>query len=99
LPHCSRAARCCVARYYRCRKATSSLCYRPPATSRRVQPCLYVLNKIDSISIEELDLLDRIPHYAPVSASHRWGFDDLLEKIWQYVGMVRRAMRAVGRAP
>jgi ribosome-interacting GTPase 1 len=31
-------------------------------------PCLYVLNKIDSISIEELDLLDRVPHYVPISA-------------------------------
>ena len=30
-------------------------------------PCLYVLNKIDAISIQELDLLDRVPHYVPVS--------------------------------
>ena len=52
-------------------------------------PCLYVLNKIDAISIEELDLLDRVPHYVPVSASHGWGFDELLERIWAYVGMVR----------
>ncbi len=41
------------------------------------------------ISIEELELLDRVPHYVPVSATHLWGFDDLLEKIWQYVGMIR----------
>jgi len=26
-------------------------------------PCLYVLNKIDSITIEELDILDKVPHY------------------------------------
>ena len=42
-------------------------------------PCLYVLNKIDSITIEELDLLDRVPHYAMISAKDKWGLDDLLE--------------------
>ena len=30
-----------------------------------------------------------MPHYVPISAHHGWGFDDLLEKIWQYAGMVR----------
>lgn len=30
-------------------------------------PCLYVLNKIDAISLEELQLLDRIPNYVPIS--------------------------------
>ena len=30
-------------------------------------PCIYVLNKIDSISIEELDLLYKIPHSVPIS--------------------------------
>merc|ERR1712093_848964 len=29
-------------------------------------PCLYVLNKIDAISIEELDLLYRIPNSVPI---------------------------------
>ena len=61
--------------------------------------CLYVLNKIDSISIEELELLDRVPHYVPVSARHLWGFDDLLEKIWQYVGMVRIYTKPRGQIP
>jgi len=42
---------------------------------------LYVLNKIDSITVEELDLLDRVPHYVPVSAHHGWNFDELLEKV------------------
>eukprot|EP00501_MAST-03F_sp_TOSAG23-6_P002512 GSMAST32.ASY1.ANO1.2649.1 assembled CDS len=31
--------------------------------NRIYMPCLYVLNKIDSISIEELDLLSTVPHY------------------------------------
>ncbi|EPB80264.1 TGS domain protein [Ancylostoma ceylanicum] len=44
-------------------------------------PCIYVLNKIDQISIEELDIIYRIPHCVPISAHHKWNFDDLLEKI------------------
>lgn len=52
-------------------------------------PCLYVLNKIDAISVEELDLLDRVPHYVPVSAHHGWNFDELLEKMWEYSGCIR----------
>ena len=57
--------------------------------NRKYIPCLYVLNKIDSITIEELDLLDRVPHYVPVSAHHEWNFDELLEKIWDYAGCIR----------
>jgi hypothetical protein len=57
------------------------------------------LNKIDSISIEELELLDRVPHYVPVSAHHGWGFDDLLEKIWEYCGMVRIYTKPRGQIP
>lgn len=58
-----------------------------------------MLNKIDSISIEELELLDRVPHYVPVSAKNLWGFEDLLEKIWQYVGMVRVYTKPRGQIP
>uniref|UniRef100_A0A8C2KY25 Developmentally regulated GTP binding protein 1 n=1 Tax=Cyprinus carpio TaxID=7962 RepID=A0A8C2KY25_CYPCA len=33
-------------------------------------PCIYVLNKIDQISIEELDVIYKIPHCVPISAHH-----------------------------
>jgi small GTP-binding protein len=62
-------------------------------------PCLYVLNKIDAISIEELELLDRVPHYVPVSAAQLWGFDDLLERMWQYLGMIRVYTKPKGQIP
>merc|ERR1712142_812500 len=52
-------------------------------------PCIYVLNKIDQISIEELDIIYKIPHCVPISAHHKWNFDDLLEKIWNYLALVR----------
>ncbi|OMH79736.1 Developmentally-regulated GTP-binding protein 1 [Zancudomyces culisetae] len=52
-------------------------------------PALYVLNKIDQISIEELDLIYRIPHAIPISAHHEWNFDELLDRMWQYLDLVR----------
>lgn len=52
-------------------------------------PCIYILNKIDQISIEELDLIYRVPHAVPLSAHHKWNFDDLLEKTWEYLNLIR----------
>lgn len=31
-------------------------------------PCIYAMNKIDQITIEELDILSQVPHYVPISA-------------------------------
>ncbi|KOB67141.1 putative developmentally regulated GTP-binding protein 1, partial [Operophtera brumata] len=52
-------------------------------------PCIYLLNKIDQISIEELDVIYKIPHCVPISAHHKWNFDDLLEKMWEYLKLIR----------
>ncbi|CAC5389500.1 Developmentally-regulated GTP-binding protein 2,Uncharacterized GTP-binding protein C9.07c,Uncharacterized GTP-binding protein VNG_1111G,Uncharacterized GTP-binding protein MJ1326,Ribosome-interacting GTPase 1,Developmentally-regulated G-protein 1,Developmentally-regulated GTP-binding protein 1,Developmentally-regulated G-protein 2,Ribosome-interacting GTPase 2,Uncharacterized GTP-binding protein C02F5.3,GTP-binding protein 1,Developmentally-regulated GTP-binding protein 1 homolog,GTP-binding protein 128up len=52
-------------------------------------PCIYLLNKIDQISIEELDIIYKVPHCVPISAHHKWNFDDLLEKMWEYLQLVR----------
>merc|ERR1719215_383310 len=62
-------------------------------------PCIYVLNKIDAISIEELTLLDKVPHYVPISAKDEWNFDELLEKVWQYAKMLRIYTKPRGLLP
>lgn len=49
------------------------------AKSRSYIPVIYVLNKIDAISIEELDLLYRIPNAVPISSEHGWNVDELME--------------------
>ena len=41
-------------------------------------PCIYAINKIDAITIEELDLLSQVPHYVPISAKDEWNFDELM---------------------
>jgi small GTP-binding protein len=67
--------------------------------NRIYTPCLYVLNKIDAITIEELDLLDQIPHYVPVSAHLEWNLDELLEKIWEYLNLIRIYTKPRGQIP
>lgn len=62
-------------------------------------PCIYVLNKIDQISIEELDVIYKIPHCVPISAHHKWNFDDLLEKIWDYLSLIRIYTKPKGQLP
>jgi ribosome-interacting GTPase 1 len=62
-------------------------------------PCIYVLNKIDSITIEELDLLDRVPHYVPISAKDEWNLDELMAKIWEYLSLIRIYTKPKGQIP
>lgn len=62
-------------------------------------PCVYVLNKIDAISVEELNLLSRVPHYVMISAGLGWNLDGLLHKIWTYLDMVRVYTKPRGQIP
>jgi len=62
-------------------------------------PALYVLNKVDQISLEELDLLDRIPHYVPICAGLEWNLDALLEKMWEYLDLIRVYTKPKGQIP
>ncbi|KAL9053553.1 MAG: hypothetical protein Q9162_004720 [Coniocarpon cinnabarinum] len=59
------------------------------AKSRSYIPVIYALNKIDAISIEELDLLYRIPNACPISSEHGWNIDELLEQMWQKLQLKR----------
>uniref|UniRef100_A0A8C4LQL1 OBG-type G domain-containing protein n=1 Tax=Equus asinus TaxID=9793 RepID=A0A8C4LQL1_EQUAS len=67
--------------------------------SRVYIPCIYVLNKIDEISVKELDIIYKVPHCVAISAHHCWNFDDLLEKIWAYLKLVRIYIRPKGQLP
>ena len=67
--------------------------------SRVYIPCIYVMNKIDQISIEELDIVSRIPHNCPISAHHNWNLDGLLECIWDHLGFLRIYTKPRGQVP
>ena len=62
-------------------------------------PCIYVLNKIDQISIQELDIIDKCPHYVPISAIDEWNFDELMQKIWEYLDLIRIYTKPKGQIP
>ncbi|KAJ5130920.1 uncharacterized protein N7515_006959 [Penicillium bovifimosum] len=69
------------------------------AKSRSYIPVIYALNKIDSISIQELDLLYRIPNACPISSEHGWNIDELLEMMWEKLKLRRIYTKPKGRAP
>jgi ribosome-interacting GTPase 1 len=69
------------------------------AKSRSYIPVIYALNKIDAISIEELDLIYRIPNACPISSEHGWNIDELLEQMWEKLTLVRVYTKPKGRMP
>lgn len=52
-------------------------------------PCIYAINKIDQITLEELNVMSRLPHYCPVSSFHEWNMDGLVEMVWKYLDLTR----------
>lgn len=67
--------------------------------NRTYAPCIYVLNKIDQISIEELDIVARLPHNCPISAHHGWNLDGLLECIWDHLNFIRLYTKPKAQVP
>ncbi|ODV83614.1 hypothetical protein CANARDRAFT_29842 [[Candida] arabinofermentans NRRL YB-2248] len=67
--------------------------------NRKYIPAVYVLNKIDSFSIEELDLLYRIPDAVPISSGNEWNLDELLEVMWDKLKLVRVYTKPKGKLP
>nr|XP_042903622.1 GTP-binding protein 128up [Parasteatoda tepidariorum] len=48
---------------------------------------------------KELDIIYQIPHTVPLSAHHKWNFDDLLEKTWEYLKLIRIYTKPKGQLP
>ncbi|KAI9574560.1 P-loop containing nucleoside triphosphate hydrolase protein [Boletus coccyginus] len=78
--------------------------FTPPCSYRltpdRVYiPAVYVLNKIDAISIEELDLLYKIPNSVPISSKEWMNVDELIAKMWDALELVRVYTKPRGQSP
>jgi len=67
--------------------------------NRSYMPILYVFNKIDSITIEELDILDQMPNYVPISSRDKWNTEELMEEIWNKCNMLRIYTKPKGQIP
>ncbi|XP_067859196.1 developmentally-regulated GTP-binding protein 2 isoform X2 [Heptranchias perlo] len=62
-------------------------------------PCLYVYNKIDQISLEEVDRLAREPHSVVISCEMKLNLDYLLEMLWEYLALTCIYTKKRGERP
>eukprot|EP00879_Flechtneria_rotunda_P007912 GHRR01008290.1.p1 GENE.GHRR01008290.1~~GHRR01008290.1.p1 ORF type:complete len:399 (+),score=120.49 GHRR01008290.1:248-1444(+) len=67
--------------------------------NRRYVKCLYVYNKVDMCSMEEVGEIARRPNSIPVSCHMRLNMDGLLGKIWAMMALVRVYTKKVGHKP
>eukprot|EP01095_Lingulamoeba_sp_RSL-Kostka_P007640 TRINITY_DN2452_c0_g1_i1.p1 TRINITY_DN2452_c0_g1~~TRINITY_DN2452_c0_g1_i1.p1 ORF type:complete len:367 (-),score=127.38 TRINITY_DN2452_c0_g1_i1:36-1136(-) len=67
--------------------------------NRAYIPCLYILNKIDQLTLEELEILDQIEYNVPISAHLEWNLDELLDKMWKYLDLFRVYTKPKGQVP
>jgi len=78
-------------------KLTPSLC--TDATPILNNKVLYVFNKIDSLFIEELDILDQLHNVVPISSQHEWNLEELMDEIWERCNMLRVYTKPKGQIP
>lgn len=67
--------------------------------NRRYVKCLYVYNKIDVCSMEEVDGIARRPNSIPISCYQNLNLDGLLVKMWEMMALVRVYTKKVGAKP
>nr|CAD7570281.1 unnamed protein product [Timema californicum] len=69
------------------------------SANRVYLPCVYVYNKIDQISIEEVDRIARQPNSVVVSCNMKLNLDYLLEQLWEYLSLIRVYTKKPGQTP
>ncbi|PSN48321.1 Developmentally-regulated GTP-binding protein 2 [Blattella germanica] len=69
------------------------------SANRVYLPCVYVYNKIDQISIEEVDRIARQPNSVVVSCNMKLNLDYLLEQLWEYLSLIRVYTKKPGQPP
>lgn len=84
---------------FRCDATVDDLIDVVEEKTRRYIPVIYALNKIDAITIEELDLLYRIPNSVPISSEKGWNVDELLEMMWEKLNLKRIYTKPKGQSP
>jgi ribosome-interacting GTPase 1 len=67
--------------------------------NRKYVKCLYVYNKIDTVSIEDVDNIMKETFNVAISVYMNLGIDILLEKIWDTLGLVRVYTKKKGYPP
>ncbi|PLN83131.1 GTP-binding protein 1 [Aspergillus taichungensis] len=66
---------------------------------RKYIRCLYVYNKIDSVSLDFLDQLAREPHTAVMSCELNLGVQDVVDRLWKELRLIRIYTKRKGDEP
>ncbi|CBY00867.1 similar to GTP-binding protein [Plenodomus lingam JN3] len=66
---------------------------------RKYIKCLYVYNKIDSIGLPHLDALAREPHTVVMSCELDLGINDVVDRCWQELRLIRIYTKRKGKDP
>jgi len=67
--------------------------------NRKYTRCIYVYNKIDTISIEDVNEKMQDPQNCCISVQMNLGIDILLDKVWDQLGLVRVYTKRFGAQP
>jgi len=67
--------------------------------NRKYVPCLYILNKVDQVCLEELDIISQCPNSVCVSAHLEWNLDGCVDKMWEMMDFVRVYTKPKGQIP
>lgn len=67
--------------------------------NRRYVKCLYVYNKVDMCTMEEVAEIGARPNSIPISCQLQLNMDGLLERIWEMMALVRVYTKKVGHKP
>lgn len=67
--------------------------------NRKYIPCLYVYNKIDSISLEQVDKLAHTPNTVVISCEMDLNLDYLIDRMWDELNIVKIFTKKRGAHP
>jgi len=67
--------------------------------NRKYVKCLYVYNKIDTVTMEDVDHLARLPNSIVISVHLNLNLDELLRRMWEYLGLTRIYTKKRGQPP
>lgn len=67
--------------------------------NRIYMPCLYVYNKIDQVSIEEVDRLAHMPHTVVISCNMRLNLDYMIQNLWEHLNLIKVYTKKRGMKP
>jgi len=51
------------------------------------------------LTLEELNILDQIDHYVPIAGDLGWNLDELIDRMWEYLDLIRVYTKPKGKDP